>query len=170
MRCSAIGRGGGFVRLRGPNCRHGRGPASITSSLPDGRRPRSAGMILSPTWEKPSAISIARWTGGRQAPRTEKMADPASFRQAINLALAAPLILLVRLYRLFVSPLIGANCRHLPTCSEYAIEALRRHGPLRGGFYALKRISRCHPWAKPAFDPVPGTGNGDVTRHDRNNS
>ena len=98
------------------------------------------------------------------------MADPASFRQVINLVLAAPLIFLVKLYRLFVSPLIGANCRHLPTCSEYAIEALRLHGPLRGGFYALKRISRCHPWAKPAFDPVPGTGNGDVTRHDRNNS
>ncbi|MEC7438701.1 MAG: membrane protein insertion efficiency factor YidD, partial [Pseudomonadota bacterium] len=52
------------------------------------------------------------------------MADLTSFRQAINLVLAAPLILLVRLYRLFVSPLIGANCRHLPTCSEYAIEAL----------------------------------------------
>ena len=98
------------------------------------------------------------------------MADPASFRQVINLVLAAPLIFLVKLYRLFVSPLIGANCRHLPTCSEYAIEALRLHGPLRGGFYALKRISRCHPWAKPAFDPVPGTGKGDVSRHDRNNS
>ena len=98
------------------------------------------------------------------------MADPASFRQVINQILAAPLILLVRFYRLFVSPLIGANCRHLPTCSEYAIEALRRHGPLRGGFYAVKRISRCHPWAKPAFDPVPGTVKCDVARHDRHNS
>ena len=98
------------------------------------------------------------------------MADPASFRQVINQILAAPLILLVRFYRLFVSPLIGANCRHLPTCSEYAIEALRRHGPLRGGVYAVKRISRCHPWAKPAFDPVPGTGKCDVARHDRHNS
>jgi putative membrane protein insertion efficiency factor len=69
--------------------------------------------------------------------------------------LAAPLILVIWLYRLFISPLLGANCRHLPTCSEYALEALQRHGPLRGGIFALKRISRCHPWATPAFDPVP---------------
>ena len=98
------------------------------------------------------------------------MAEPGPFGRLFNRVLTAPLILLVRLYRLFISPLIGANCRHLPTCSEYAIEALRRHGPLRGGFYALKRISRCHPWAKPAFDPVPGTGKGDMARHDRHNS
>ena len=83
---------------------------------------------------------------------------------------AAPLIALIWLYRMLISPLLGANCRHLPTCSDYAREALILHGPLRGGWFALKRISRCHPWAKPAFDPVPGTGNGDVTRHDRNNS
>ena len=98
------------------------------------------------------------------------MADRMSLSRLINQTLAAPLILLVRFYRLFVSPLLGASCRHLPTCSEYAIEALRRHGPLRGGFYAVKRISRCHPWAKPAFDPVPGTGKCDVARHDRHNS
>ena len=98
------------------------------------------------------------------------MADINPVRLVINWLLAMPLILLVRLYRLFVSPLIGANCRHLPTCSEYAIDALRRHGPLRGGFFALKRISRCHPWATPAFDPVPGTENGDAAGHDRHNS
>ena len=74
--------------------------------------------------------------------------------------LASPMILLIWLYRLLISPLLGANCRHLPTCSEYATESLQRHGPLRGGFYALKRISRCHPWATPAFDPVPGTDDG----------
>ena len=68
----------------------------------------------------------------------------------------APLIALIWLYRMLISPLLGANCRHLPTCSDYAREALMRHGPLRGGWFTLKRISRCHPWAKPAFDPVPG--------------
>lgn len=76
-------------------------------------------------------------------------------QRAVERLLAAPLILVIWLYRLFISPLLGANCRHLPTCSEYAVEALQRHGPLRGGIFALKRISRCHPWATPAFDPVP---------------
>lgn len=76
-------------------------------------------------------------------------------KRAAERLLAAPLILVIWLYRLFISPLLGANCRHLPTCSEYALEALQRHGPLRGGIFALKRISRCHPWATPAFDPVP---------------
>ena len=76
-------------------------------------------------------------------------------RCAVERLLAAPLILVIWVYRLFISPLLGANCRHLPTCSEYAVEALQHHGPLRGGIFALKRISRCHPWATPAFDPVP---------------
>jgi len=86
------------------------------------------------------------------------MAVLAGLRRAIERLLAAPLILLIWGYRLFVSPLLGANCRHLPTCSEYAVEALKHHGPLRGGFFALKRISRCHPWATPTFDPVPRAG------------
>ena len=58
-------------------------------------------------------------------------------------------------YRLFVSPFFGANCRHLPTCSQYAKDAVIKHGPLRGSYYTLKRILRCHPWAKPMLDPVP---------------
>ena len=58
-------------------------------------------------------------------------------------------------YRLFASPLLGANCRHLPTCSQYAKDAVIIHGPLRGSYYTLKRILRCHPWAKPMLDPVP---------------
>ena len=127
-------------------------------------------MILSPTLEKQLAIFIAHSTGNLPALRDVAMRESGTFRRLLTLSLAAPLILLVRIYRLFVSPLIGANCRHLPTCSEYAIEALRLHGPLRGGFYAVKRISRCHPWANPAFDPVPGTGEGDIARHDRPNS
>jgi len=58
------------------------------------------------------------------------------------------------LYQACVSPFIGAQCRHLPTCSQYAKDALSLHGPLRGSWYALKRILRCHPWATPVFDPV----------------
>lgn len=65
--------------------------------------------------------------------------------------LAAP----VRLYRLVLSPLLGRNCRFEPTCSQYALDALRAHGARRGGWLALRRIVRCHPWGGSGFDPVP---------------
>ncbi len=58
-------------------------------------------------------------------------------------------------YQFCLSPLLGANCRHLPSCSHYAKDALNMHGPLRGSYFALKRILRCHPWAEPMVDPVP---------------
>ena len=70
-------------------------------------------------------------------------------------AVAKVLLGVIEVYRLFVSPFFGANCRHLPTCSQYAKDAVIMHGPLRGSFYALKRILRCHPWAEPMLDPVP---------------
>lgn len=69
--------------------------------------------------------------------------------------LAWPLILLVRVYQLFLSPLLPPSCRYTPSCSAYAIEALQRHGALRGGWLALKRIARCHPFRPGGFDPVP---------------
>ena len=62
---------------------------------------------------------------------------------------------LIVIYRLLISPLLGAHCRHLPTCSQYAKDAVITHGPLHGSYYALKRILRCHPWAEPKVDPVP---------------
>ena len=65
------------------------------------------------------------------------------------------LLWLIAIYRLFISPLLGTNCRYLPTCSQYAKEAIIAYGPLHGSYYALKRILRCHPWAKPRVDPVP---------------
>ncbi|MDC0062938.1 membrane protein insertion efficiency factor YidD [Candidatus Puniceispirillum sp.] len=70
-------------------------------------------------------------------------------------AVARVLLGVIEGYRLFVSPLSGANCRHLPTCSQYAKDAVIIHGPLRGSYYTLKRILRCHPWAKSMHDPVP---------------
>lgn len=65
------------------------------------------------------------------------------------------LILPVRFYRVAISPLFPPCCRFTPSCSEYAIEALRIHGPLRGTWLALRRILRCHPWGGSGYDPVP---------------
>ncbi|WP_068809678.1 membrane protein insertion efficiency factor YidD [Thauera phenolivorans] len=65
------------------------------------------------------------------------------------------LIGLLRFYRYAISPMLGRNCRFHPTCSEYAIEAVQRHGALRGGWLAAKRVGRCHPFHPGGYDPVP---------------
>jgi putative membrane protein insertion efficiency factor len=64
-------------------------------------------------------------------------------------------ILFVRIYQIAISPLLGSNCRFTPTCSAYSIEALQKHGAWRGGWLAIRRISRCHPWGGDGYDPVP---------------
>jgi putative membrane protein insertion efficiency factor len=64
-------------------------------------------------------------------------------------------VALVRTYQWTLRPLIGANCRFCPSCSDYAIEAFRGHGALRGGGLAARRILRCHPWNAGGYDPVP---------------
>jgi len=61
----------------------------------------------------------------------------------------------IRAYQLLLSPLIGPRCRHLPSCSDYAREALERHGSARGSWLALRRLARCHPWGTSGYDPVP---------------
>ncbi|HEY9105008.1 membrane protein insertion efficiency factor YidD [Chitinimonas sp.] len=65
------------------------------------------------------------------------------------------LILLLQVYRYTLSPILGANCRFTPSCSQYAIEALRRHGTCRGGWLTIRRLCRCHPWGGHGHDPVP---------------
>ncbi len=65
------------------------------------------------------------------------------------------LILFVRAYQVALSPLLPAACRYYPTCSHYAIEALEKYGALRGGWMAIKRIGRCHPFRPGGYDPVP---------------
>ena len=62
---------------------------------------------------------------------------------------------LVLLYKYFISPIIGPRCRFIPTCSEYALEAIDRHGAARGGWLAVKRVCRCHPLGGSGLDPVP---------------
>ncbi|MDL2210778.1 membrane protein insertion efficiency factor YidD [Desulfovibrio sp. OttesenSCG-928-O18] len=64
-------------------------------------------------------------------------------------------VLPIRLYKYCISPMLPPACRYLPTCSEYALQAVMRHGVFRGGAYAIWRILRCHPLAKGGYDPVP---------------
>ena len=65
------------------------------------------------------------------------------------------LALPVRAYRLLFSPWVGHNCRYQPTCSAYALEALEKHGAIKGGWLSLKRITSCHPWGGSGIDNVP---------------
>ena len=65
------------------------------------------------------------------------------------------LIGIVRLYQLIFSPWIPPSCRYTPTCSHYAVEALKKHGALKGMWLSIKRVSRCHPWGGEGYDPVP---------------
>lgn len=78
--------------------------------------------------------------------------------------LAARLLLVgISGYRRFVSPLLGANCRYEPSCSEYGHEAIGRHGALKGTWLAVKRIGRCHPFHEGGFDPVPGSPTAETS-------
>ena len=72
-----------------------------------------------------------------------------------NRLLTYPLIGLINVYRLFISPFFPSSCRYSPTCSGYALEAVKKHGPFKGSWLAVKRISRCHPWGGHGYDPVP---------------
>jgi putative membrane protein insertion efficiency factor len=67
----------------------------------------------------------------------------------------ALLLSMLRGYQYAISPLFGANCRFYPSCSDYACEALERHGALKGSWLALRRVARCHPYHPGGFDPVP---------------
>jgi len=65
------------------------------------------------------------------------------------------LILVLRGYRAVISPLYGQVCRYHPSCSAYALDAVRTHGAARGSWLAVRRVGRCHPWAAGGYDPVP---------------
>ena len=72
-------------------------------------------------------------------------------RNVFTALLVAP----IRFYQRFVSPYAPPSCRFVPTCSQYALEALRKHGPVKGLYLAVRRILRCHPWGGSGYDPVP---------------
>lgn len=67
-----------------------------------------------------------------------------------------PVLLLLRAYKWAISPMLPPSCRYIPTCSEYAMEAIERHGLVRGGWMAARRLLRCHPFAQGGYDPVAG--------------
>lgn len=73
----------------------------------------------------------------------------------IKTLLATPIILIIKLYQIIISPLLGSNCRYQPTCSQYSVQALKEWGIFYGLFLSLKRIVRCHPWGDSGYDPVP---------------
>ena len=73
----------------------------------------------------------------------------------LNKIIILPLIIVIRSYRLIISPMIGSNCRFAPTCSEYAIGSLKSHGLIKGLFLTIKRIGKCHPWGGHGYDPIP---------------
>ena len=75
-------------------------------------------------------------------------------RSAHRLAIGV-LLLPIYFYRYFISPLLGVNCRFSPSCSDYAKDAIIKHGALRGGLLTVKRILKCHPWGGSGYDPVP---------------
>lgn len=65
------------------------------------------------------------------------------------------LLLPIYFYKYSISPMLPPSCRYTPTCSEYAIQALKKHGPIKGLWLATKRIASCHPWGGSGYDPVP---------------
>lgn len=73
----------------------------------------------------------------------------------IRKILIYPFIVLIKIYQYFISPLLPATCRYTPTCSNYSLEALQKHGLFKGGKLAIKRIISCNPWGGKGHDPVP---------------
>jgi len=69
--------------------------------------------------------------------------------------LITPFLFLVRFYQIIISPLLPATCRYQPTCSHYMVEALKKHGVIKGLYLGTKRILSCHPWGGNGYDPVP---------------
>lgn len=75
--------------------------------------------------------------------------------QQINRIVAFFFLALIKAYKLLLSPILPPSCRYLPTCSDYSAQAIQKYGPFKGGWLAIKRIARCHPWGGHGYDPVP---------------
>ena len=75
--------------------------------------------------------------------------------QVFKLLIGYVFLLIIKFYQYLISPLFGAACRYSPTCSQYGVEAIKKHGPFKGGWLTLKRIGSCNPWGGHGHDPVP---------------
>jgi len=82
--------------------------------------------------------------------------------KTIKTIIISILIFLIKIYQWFISPLLKTNCRYLPTCSEYSIESLKKHGIIKGVHLSLKRILNCHPLGGEGFDPVPKNNKKEI--------
>ncbi|WP_395625426.1 membrane protein insertion efficiency factor YidD [Daejeonella sp.] len=76
-------------------------------------------------------------------------------RKFINRVFSALFLVLIKIYQYLISPILGQSCRFTPSCSQYGLEAIHKHGPFKGAWLTLKRIARCHPWGSHGHDPVP---------------
>ncbi|WP_417153773.1 membrane protein insertion efficiency factor YidD [Rikenella microfusus] len=85
----------------------------------------------------------------------QRRSDSRDWRTACRKIASAPFIGLIRFYQSAISPFLPNACRFTPTCSQYALEAFRKYGPLKGFWLSLRRILRCHPWGGSGHDPVP---------------
>lgn len=90
---------------------------------------------------------------------THNQKSQVSNKKGLNYWCSRLLILPIRFYQYVISPWLGKNCRFHPTCSHYAIKSLEQHGPTKGLWLALKRMSKCHPWHQGGYDPVPLNSN-----------
>ena len=75
--------------------------------------------------------------------------------QLFKLLIGYLFLFIIKIYQYLISPLFGAVCRYSPTCSQYGVEAIKKHGPFKGGWLTLKRIGSCNPWGGHGHDPVP---------------
>lgn len=94
---------------------------------------------------------LVRRTDMRHSQETHYFSGKVRFMQILGL----PLIALIRIYQWIISPALGPRCRFTPSCSHYAVEALKKHGLFKGAWLSIRRISRCHPWGGHGIDPVP---------------
>ncbi|MCH7947824.1 MAG: membrane protein insertion efficiency factor YidD [candidate division Zixibacteria bacterium] len=88
------------------------------------------------------------------ARKSISLSEKSQSRNNQNSLLAYPVVCLIRIYQILISPLIGSNCRFHPSCSNYAIESFSQYGVMKGFFLTLKRLSKCHPWHPGGYDPV----------------
>jgi putative membrane protein insertion efficiency factor len=113
--------------------------------------------FICPSTDARGSIAIIAVSATPNPAMSHPTRNPASDERPARSPFVLLLLGLIHAYRFVLSPLLGPRCRYLPTCSEYALEALNRHGLWRGARLAVRRILRCHPWGGSGHDPVPPT-------------